>query len=114
MSRRPHPVLAAVVLAGLLLLLPRTRGVLDGWLGGEPFHALRPLSAWVAQLDDPDDDARNEAAMALIGLGPRAAPAVPAIAAHFRTADGWLRQNLGDALAVIGAPAVPALLELSA
>jgi HEAT repeat protein len=68
----------------------------------------------VAQLDAPDEPTRNEAAIALIGLGPRAAPAVPVLAAHFRAAGGWVRQNLGDALAAIGPPAVPALLELSA
>jgi len=45
----------------------------------EPTTSGRPLSAWIADLKAPAPSSRNAAAYEIAGLGPAAAPAVPAL-----------------------------------
>lgn len=47
--------------------------------GKEPMSSGRPLSAWIADLKAPAPVSRNAAAYEIAGLGPAAAPAVPAL-----------------------------------
>ncbi len=109
---------AAQAFSGLTALLPAVRPLLADpdpdrrwWavrllasLGGDEAGALL-----VARLNDSDEATRCAAALGLGQL--RATYAIPALTAHLADASGWVRDSAADALAMIGAPALPALVE---
>jgi HEAT repeat protein len=67
----------------------------------EPVSGGRPLSAWIADLKAPAPQTRNAAAYEIAGIGPAAAPAVPA-----------LILLLDDPIPAVRYPATVALLEI--
>ena len=67
----------------------------------EPVTDGRTLSQWVADLKASSPQTRNAAAYEIAGLGPAAAPAVPALIAA-----------LDDPVAAVRFPATVALLEI--
>ena len=67
----------------------------------EPVADGRPLSEWVADLKAPAPQTRNAAAYEISGLGPAAAPAVPA-----------LIESLDDPVAAVRFPVTVALGEI--
>ncbi|MBL4846378.1 MAG: HEAT repeat domain-containing protein [Planctomycetes bacterium] len=70
------------------------------------------ISALIKQLADENWQTRGRAATALQRLGPRAAPAVPALVEAFRNREHELSSRAAlRALILTGAPAVPALIE---
>ena len=73
-------------------------------LGGDEAGALL-----VTRLSDPDEATRCAAALGLGQL--RTSDAIPALTAHLADTSGWVRDSAADALAMIGEPALPALVE---
>ena len=73
-------------------------------IGGEEAGALL-----MSRLSDPDEATRCAAALGLGQL--RATAAIPALTAQLGDANGWVRDTAADALAMIGEPALPALVE---
>ena len=74
-------------------------------IGGEEAGVLL-----MSHLSDPDEATRCAASLGLGQL--RAAAAVPALTAQLGDANGWVRDTAADALAMIGEPALPALVEV--
>ena len=62
----------------------------------------------MSRLNDPDEATRCAAALGLGQL--RTTAAVPALTAQLGDASGWVRDTAADALAMIGEPALPALV----
>jgi HEAT repeat protein len=81
-------------------------------LTAEPSYEGRVLSGWVAQLTDRVPTARSRAAQALAGLGPAAAPAVPALRRTLADDDPLVRYAAIWALSEIGPAARVAIPEL--
>ena len=73
-------------------------------IGGEEASALL-----VSHLRDPDEATCCAAALGLGQL--RVTDAIPALTARLADASGWVRDSAADALAMIGEPALPALVE---
>ena len=71
-----------------------------------------PLTAIVKLLDSNNLDDRVGACQALEMLKGAAAPAIPGLRKAFNQPDLWLRIRAADALAAIGAPAMPVLPEM--
>jgi HEAT repeat protein len=67
----------------------------------EPVSNGRTLSQWIADLKEPAPQTRNAAAYEIAGMGPAAAPAVPALIAA-----------LDDPVASVRFPVTIALLEI--
>ncbi len=88
------PVAAAV------LLLTSTASA-QGAATKEPVSDGRTLTQWIADLKAPAPQTRNAAAYEIAGMGPAAAPAVPA-----------LIEALGDAETTVRFPATVALGEI--
>jgi hypothetical protein len=81
----------------------------------EPVSSGRPLSAWIADLKAPAPQTRNAAAYEIAGLGPAAAPAVPALIDALDDDLPAVRFPVTVALGEIGPPAaaaVPRLLQV--
>lgn len=81
--------------------------------GREPVARGRPLSEWIAELKAPAPVTRNAAAYEIAGMGPAAAPAVPALIAALDDELPVVRFPVTVALGEIGpaaAAAVPKLL----
>jgi hypothetical protein len=81
----------------------------------EPVTSGRPLSAWIADLKAPAPSTRNAAAYELAGLGPAAAPAVPALIEALDDEVPAVRFPITVALGEIGpaaAAAVPRLKQM--
>jgi Uri superfamily endonuclease len=73
-------------------------------IGGEEAGALL-----MSRLSDPDVATQCAAALGLGQL--RTTAAIPALTAQLGDANGWVRDTASDALAMIGEPALPALVE---
>ena len=69
--------------------------------GKEPVSDGRPLSEWITELKAPAPQTRNAAAYEISGMGPAAAPAVPA-----------LIESLDDPIAAVRFPVTVALAEI--
>jgi HEAT repeat protein len=108
---------AARACTGQAWLLPALRPLLADDNADRRWWAVRVLALLgsqaavpplVEELRDPDEAVRCAAAA---GLGHLAsAAAIPALIASLTDASGWVRDSAGDALAQIGAPALPALV----
>jgi HEAT repeat protein len=81
----------------------------------EPTSKGRPLSEWIADLKAPAPQTRNAAAYEIAGMGPDAAPAVPALIEALDDEAATVRFPVTVALGEIGPAAeaaVPRLLQL--
>ena len=105
--------------AGQTALLPALHPLLADADPDRRWWAVRTLAAiggaeagtlLVSRLSDADDATRCAAALGLGQL--REAAAVPALTAQLDDASGWVRDTAADALAMIGEPALPALVEM--
>jgi len=91
-------------LGTVTLTLALTAGVAEAQgpdQGKEPVSDGRTLSQWIADLKAPAPQTRNAAAYEISGMGPAAAPAVPA-----------LIETLDDPSAAVRFPATVALGEI--
>ncbi len=104
-------------LAGRRDLLPALRPLLVDEDADRRWWAVRALAliggpeaedAAIQRLADRDESTRCAAALALGQL--KAAIAIPALTERLADPSGWVRDSAGDALAMIGEPALPALL----
>ncbi len=105
-------------LAGRRDLIPALRPLLVDGDADRRWWAVRSLAlmggpeaeeAAIQRLSDPDEATRCAAALALGQM--RAASGIPALAARLADPSGWVRDSAGDALAMIGEPALPTLLD---
>jgi HEAT repeat protein len=80
--------------------------------GKEPMTDGRTLSEWVADLKADAPQTRNAAAYEIAGLGPAAAPAVPALIAALDDPNPTVRFPVTVALREIGPAAVDAVPRL--
>lgn len=78
----------------------------------EPVAKGRPLSEWIADLKAPAPLTRNAAAYEIAGMGPAAAPAVPALIEALDDALPVVRFPVTVALGEIGPPAAAAVPRL--
>jgi HEAT repeat protein len=67
-------------------------------------------AAIVARLRDPDVLVRQSAIFALQAIGPKAKPAIPALAELLRDRDGYIRSDASHALVSLGPEAVPSVM----
>ena len=104
--------------SGQTTLLPALRPLLADANPDRRWWAVRALAAvggadavdrLTAHLCDADEATRCAAALGLGQL--RATAAIPALTAQLGDVNGWVRDTAGDALAMIGEPALPALVE---
>ena len=104
--------------AGQTALLPALRPLLADAEPDRRWWAVRTLAViggeeagalLMPRLSDPDEATRCAAALGLGQL--RATAAIPALAAQIGDANGWVRDTAADALAMIGEPALPVLVE---
>ena len=82
---------------------------------GEPTSSGRSLTEWIADLKAPAPQTRNAAAYEIAGLGPAAAPAVPALISALDDELAAVRFPVTVALGEIGpaaSAAVPRLLQV--
>lgn len=96
----------------VLLAAPARAQAGRGTQGPEPVADGRPLSAWIADLKAAAPQTRNAAAYEISGLGPAAAPAVPALVEALKDPNPAVRYAATVALREIGPAAkaaVPAL-----
>jgi hypothetical protein len=103
-------------LGGLVVALGLTSSTLSAQAASaEPSTDGRPLSAWIAELKAPAPSTRNAAAYEIAGLGPAAAPAVPALIEALDDEMPAVRFPVTVALGEIGpaaAAAVPRLKQV--
>jgi HEAT repeat protein len=74
----------------------------QGTAGKEPVADGRTLSQWVEELKAPAPQTRNAAAYEISGMGPAAAPAVPALIAALDDPEASVRFPVTVALGEIG------------
>jgi HEAT repeat protein len=80
--------------------------------GKEPESHGRTLSEWIADLKAPAPQTRNAAAYEISGLGPAAAPAVPALVEALDDSEASVRFPVTVALGEIGPAAKAAVPKL--
>jgi HEAT repeat protein len=109
--------LGALIL--VLVVLALTAGSASAQVGApegkEPVSQDRPLSEWIADLKAAAPSVRNAAAYNIAGMGPAAAPAVPALIEALDDPEASVRFPVTVALGEIGpgaAAAVPKLKEM--
>ena len=78
----------------------------------EPVFDDRPLSSWIKDLKAPAPQTRNAAAYVISGMGPEAAPAVPALIEALDDPEAVVRFPVAVALREIGPAASAALPKL--
>ena len=99
-------------LAAVMLVLSSVASAQTESAGKEPVTDGRKLSQWVADLKAPAPQTRNAAAYEISGLGPAAAPAVPALIEALDDPDPTVRFPVTVALAEIGPKAKAAVPKL--
>jgi HEAT repeat protein len=102
-----------VVAVGLLATPLAAQGATPA--KSEPTSNGRTLSEWIADLKAPAPQSRNAAAYEIAGLGPAAAPAVPALIAALDDELPTVRFPVTVALGEIGpaaSEAIPRLLQV--
>jgi HEAT repeat protein len=98
-------------LAAAILLLTSTASA-QGAATKEPVSDGRTLSQWIADLKEPAPQTRNAAAYEISGMGPAAAPAVPALIVALDDPEATVRFPATVALAEIGPAARAAVPKL--
>lgn len=106
MSNRISGLLVAAV------LVLTSKGWAQGATAKEPVADGRTLSQWVADLKAVAPQTRNAAAYEISGLGPAAAPAVPALIEALDDSEASVRFPVTVALAEIGPAAKAAVPKL--
>ena len=106
MSNRIPGLLVAAV------LVLTSKGWAQGATAKEPVADGRTLSQWVADLKAVAPQTRNAAAYEISGLGPAAAPAVPALIEALDDSEASVRFPVTVALAEIGPAAKAAVPKL--
>jgi HEAT repeat protein len=107
-----RPQLPCLLLTLSAALLGAAPPPVDDWQ--EPARNGKRLTEWIDLLLDEDGGVRINAASVLIGFGPAALPAVPALALTLKDEYGDARIYAAEALRAIGPKAedaIPALLE---
>jgi predicted component of type VI protein secretion system len=106
----------AVAALGLLLVLasPVVAQKAKVAKGVEPSYDGRPLSAWVEDLAGASPYTRHSAAYAIASMGPKAAPAVPALIKALGDSEPTVRYASAIALREIGPDAKAAVEPLRA
>jgi HEAT repeat protein len=100
----------ALLVAAVLVLT--SKGWAQGATGKEPVADGRTLSQWVADLKAVAPQTRNAAAYEISGLGPAAAPAVPALVEALDDSEASVRFPVTVALGEIGPAAKAAVPKL--
>jgi HEAT repeat protein len=95
-----------------LLLLTTNAAAQGSTAKKEPVADGRTLSQWVADLNAPAPQTRNAAAYEISGMGPAAAPAVPALIKALDDPSGAVRFPVTVALREIGPAASAAVPRL--
>jgi HEAT repeat protein len=103
----------AVATLGIVVFTPSTRYLLLGLVRHEPFQDYKPISQWIASLQDGDAEVRHEAAKALGCYGTDGKDAVPALAAALHDQDDLVRVNAALALLKIAPECQAAVPELA-
>jgi HEAT repeat protein len=98
-------------LAAGILLLTSTASA-QGAATKEPVSDGRTLTQWIAELKAPAPQTRNAAAYEISGMGPAAAPAVPALIVALEDPEATVRFPATVALAEIGPAARAAVPKL--
>lgn len=98
-------------LAAAVLLLTSTASA-QGAATKEPVADGRTLTQWVADLKEPAPQTRNAALYEISGMGPAAAPAVPALIVALDDPEATVRFPATVALAEIGPAAKAAVPKL--
>jgi HEAT repeat protein len=98
-------------LAAAVLLLASTASA-QGAATKEPVADGRTLTQWIADLKAPAPQTRNAAAYEISGMGPAAAPAVPALIEALSDPEPAVRFPATVALAEIGPAAKAAVPKL--
>jgi HEAT repeat protein len=98
-------------LAAAILLLTSTASA-QGAATKEPVSDGRTLTQWIADLKAPAPQTRNAAAYEISGMGPAAAPAVPALIVALDDPEATVRFPATVALAEIGPAARAAVPKL--
>lgn len=104
----------ARAIGALVLFLALTAGGVSAQSAPakQPVSQGRPLSEWIADLKAPAPLTRNAAAYEIAGLGPAAAPAVPALIEALDDPDPAVRFPVTVALGEIGPAAKAAVPRL--
>jgi HEAT repeat protein len=98
-------------LAAAILLLTSTASA-QGAATKEPVSDGRTLTQWIADLKEPAPQTRNAAAYEISGMGPAAAPAVPALIVALDDPEATVRFPATVALGEIGPAAKAAVPKL--
>jgi predicted component of type VI protein secretion system len=108
MSLRIPPALTAL---GLLLVLASPAAAQKAKVAkaAEPSYDGRPLSSWTEELSAPSPYTRHSAAYAIASMGPKAAPAVPALIKGLEDSESTVRYACAIALREIGPDAKEAV-----
>ena len=99
-------------LLAIAVLVLTSRGWAQGATAKEPVADGRTLSQWVADLKAVAPQTRNAAAYEISGMGPAAAPAVPALIEALDDSEASVRFPVTVALAEIGPAAKAAVPKL--
>ena len=99
-------------LLAVAVLVLTSRGWAQGATAKEPVADGRTLSQWVADLKAVAPQTRNAAAYEISGMGPAAAPAVPALIQALDDSEASVRFPVTVALAEIGPAAKAAVPKL--
>jgi len=99
-------------LLAVAVLVLTSRGWAQGATAKEPVADGRTLSQWVADLKAVAPQTRNAAAYEISGMGPAAAPAVPALIEALDDSEASVRFPVTVALAEIGPAAKAAVPKL--
>jgi HEAT repeat protein len=98
-------------LAAAILVLTSTASA-QGAATKEPVADGRTLTQWIADLKEPAPQTRNAALYEISGMGPAAAPAVPALIVALDDPEATVRFPATVALAEIGPAAKAAVPKL--
>jgi hypothetical protein len=101
----------ALTALGLLLVLASPAAAQKAKVakGAEPSYDGRPLSAWTEELSAPSPYTRHSAAYAIASMGPKGAPAVPALIKGLEDSESSVRYACAIALREIGPDAKEAV-----
>src|SRR5262249_23322989 len=102
---------AVLYLGSILLLISQGDSRAGHAHVKEPVYEGKPLSAWIKALNGANTESRRKATEAIGKIGPKAAPAGPALLRAIKDQDVVVRELANASLIQIGEAAVPGLLE---